>query len=111
MAYVNAHTLAGRVTIFSTGGKFRLGSNFMLLQALTLAACSYALLSTDAIAIDYTPYDFVGHPIFTLGSMLVTRILNQTTRGQTLWRNVHLETDITTCSHIAVIHAQAFCFQ
>ena len=55
-----------------------------------------------------TPYDFDGHPIFKLGSMLVTRILNQTTRGKTLWRTVHLETDITTCSHIAKIHTQAF---
>ena len=36
-------------------------------------------------------------PIFELGSTLVTRILNQTTRGQTLWRSIHLETDIITC--------------
>ena len=43
--------------------------------------------------------DFVGHPTFQLGSMPVTRILNQTTRGQTLWRSVHMGTDITTCSH------------
>ena len=35
---------------------------------------------------------FVGHPIFELGSMLVTRILNQTTRGQILWRSIRLET-------------------
>ena len=34
--------------------------------------------------------------------MLVTRILNQTTRGQT---------DITTCSHIAEIETQFCCFQ
>ena len=53
-----------------------------------------------------TPYDFVGHPILKLGSMLVTRMLNQTTRGQTLWRSVCLETDISTCSHIAEIHTQ-----
>ena len=39
---------------------------------------------------------------------LMTIILNQTTRGQTLWRNVHLETDITTCSHIAEIDNSAF---
>ena len=57
-----------------------------------------------------TPYDFAGHPIFKLGRMLVTRILDQTTRGQTLWRSIHLEMDITTCSHIAEIHAQAFCW-
>ena len=57
-----------------------------------------------------TPYDIVGHPIFKLGRMLVTRILDQTTRGPTLWRSVHLEMDITICSHIAEIHAQAFCF-
>ena len=33
-----------RVTISSTGGKFRLVSNFTELYALTLAARSYALL-------------------------------------------------------------------
>ena len=33
----------------------------------------------------------------------MTIIMNQTTRGQILWRSVHLETDITTCSHIAEI--------
>ena len=33
-----------RVTIFSTGGKFQPVSNFTELHALTLAACSYALL-------------------------------------------------------------------
>ena len=35
---------AVRVTISSTGGKFRAFSNFMELPVLTLAACSYALL-------------------------------------------------------------------
>ena len=44
MAYVNA-ACTGRVTIFSTGGKFRPVSNFTQLHALTLAARSYALLS------------------------------------------------------------------
>ena len=39
------------------------------------------------------------------GSMLVTRILNEYTRGQTLWRSIYLETDITTCNHMA------FCIQ
>ena len=43
MAYVNA-ACAGRVTIFSTGGKVRPGSNFTQLHTLTLAARSYALL-------------------------------------------------------------------
>ena len=43
MAYVNT-ACAGRVTIFSTGGKFRPVSNFTWLHALTLAARSYALL-------------------------------------------------------------------
>ena len=38
----------------------------------------------------------------------MTIIMNQTTRGQTLWRSVHLETDITTCSHIAEIDNSAF---
>ena len=33
-----------RVTIFSTGGKFLQVSNFMEVHALTLAACSYALV-------------------------------------------------------------------
>ena len=51
---------------------------------------------------------FVGHPIFQLESILMTITLNQTTRGQTLWRSVHLETDITTCSHIAEIDNSAF---
>ena len=31
--------------------------------------------------------------------------------GQTLWRTVHLETEINTCIHIAKIDTQAFCFQ
>ena len=57
-----------------------------------------------------TPYDIVGHPIFKLGRMLVTRILDQTTRGQTLWRSVHLEMEITTWGHIAKIYAQPFAF-
>ena len=43
MAYVNAEC-AGRVTIFSTGGKFHPSSNFTLLHTLTLATRSYALL-------------------------------------------------------------------
>ena len=43
MAYVNA-ACAGRITIFSTGGKFHPGSNFTELHTLTLATCSYALL-------------------------------------------------------------------
>ena len=38
----------------------------------------------------------------------MTILLNQITRGQTLWRSVHLETDITTCSHIAEIDNSAF---
>ena len=32
----------------------------------------------------------------------MTITLNQTTRGHTLWRSIHLETDITTCSHIEI---------
>ena len=48
MPYVDA-ACAGRVTIFSTGGKFRPVSNFTELHALTLAARSYALL-TEMIA-------------------------------------------------------------
>ena len=32
----------------------------------------------------------------------MTITLNQITRGQTLWRSVHLETDVTTCSHIEI---------
>ena len=43
MAYVNA-ACAVRVTIFSPGSKFRPVLDFTLLQALTLAARSYALL-------------------------------------------------------------------
>ena len=62
------------------------------------------------VTIDYTLFDFVGHPIFQLGSILVTRILNQITRHQRLWISGNLGTDITTCSHIAEIDAQAFCF-
>ena len=38
----------------------------------------------------------------------MTITLNQTTRGHTLWRSIHLETDITTCSHIAEIDNSAF---
>ena len=38
----------------------------------------------------------------------MTIILNQTSRGQTLWRSMHLETDTTTCSHIAKIDNSAF---
>ena len=33
------------VTIFSTGSKLRLVLNFMELYALTLAACSYAVMT------------------------------------------------------------------
>ena len=43
----------------------------------------------------------VHHLIFQLENILMTITLNQTTKGQTLWRGVHLETDISTCSHIA----------
>ena len=43
MAYVNA-AYARCVTIFSTGGKSGLVSNFTQLHTLTLAARSYALL-------------------------------------------------------------------
>ena len=43
MAYVYA-PCAVHVTIFSTGSKFKLVSNFTELQALTLAAHSYVLL-------------------------------------------------------------------
>ena len=43
MAYVNA-AYTGRVTIFSTGGKFCPVSNFTWSHAFTLAACSYVLL-------------------------------------------------------------------
>ena len=66
--------------------------------------------STDAYSslFGYTLFDFVGHPIFQLESILMTIALNQTTRGQTLWRSVHLETDITTCSHNAEIDNSAF---
>ena len=69
--------------------------------------------STDAysslfVTIHYTLFDFVGHPIFQLESILMTITLNQTTRGQTLWRSLHLETDITTCSHNAEIDNSAF---
>ena len=34
---------------------------------------------------------------------------NNATRHPTLWRSINLGTDITTCSHIAEIDAQAFC--
>ena len=56
--------------------------------------------STDAysslfVTIHYTLFDFVGHPIFQLESILMAVRLNQT-----LWRNVHLE---TACSHNAVL--------
>ena len=55
--------------------------------------------STDAysslfVTIHYTLL-FVGHPISKLESILMTITLNQTTTGQTLWRSVNLETDIT----------------
>ena len=39
------------VTIFSTGGKFRLVSNFTELHALTLATCFYAFL-VNSIAVE-----------------------------------------------------------
>ena len=50
MAYVNA-ACAGRVTVFSTGGKFGPVLNFTELHALTLAARSYALLFKGIIMI------------------------------------------------------------
>ena len=49
MAYVYTACTV-RVTIFSTGGKFCLISNFVGLHVLTLAAHSYVLLC------DYLPY-------------------------------------------------------
>jgi len=67
--------------------------------------------SSFFVTIDYILYNFVGKPIFQLESMLVTRKLSEATRYVTrLWRNVHLETDITTCNHIAECDTQAFCF-
>ena len=56
------------------------------------------------VTIHYTLFDLiVGHLIFQLESILMTITLDQTTRVQTLWRSVHLETDTTTCSHIEII--------
>ena len=49
------------------------------------------------VTIHYTLFDFVGHLILRI---LMTITLNQTIRGQTFWRSVNLETDITTCSHM-----------
>ena len=43
VAYINA-VCTVCVTIFRTGGKFWLVSNFTELHALTLAACSYVVL-------------------------------------------------------------------
>ena len=68
--------------------------------------------SVNAVTIDYTLYDFVGHPIFELGSMLVMRILNQTTRGQTL----HGEAYIWKLTSLLVVTLlklilKSFCFQ
>ena len=70
--------------------------------------CSTDAYSSLIVTIHYTLFDFVGHPIFQLESILMTITLNQTTRGQTLWRSLHLETDITTCSHNAEIDNSAF---
>ena len=63
MAYVNA-ACTGRVTIFSAGGKFRPVLNFTQLHALTLAACSYALLrGCDVLYIQQFYYcDYVSPP-------------------------------------------------
>ena len=44
IAYVYAACTV-RVTIFGTAGKFQPACNFTKLHALTLAACSYALLT------------------------------------------------------------------
>ena len=54
MAMSMQRTCAGRVTIFSTGGKFRPVSNFTYLHTLTLATCSYALLVHANEALDAT---------------------------------------------------------
>ena len=40
--------------------------------------------------------DFVGHSIFEKHAS--DRNIDQTTRGQTLWRSIQLETDITITS-------------
>ena len=49
-----------------------------LIQFLVKMACpAKQEWSTDAVTIDYALYDFVDHPTFELGSMLVMRILNQ----------------------------------
>ena len=42
----------GMLLFLNTGGKFCPGSNFTKLHSVTLATRSYALLSTDAVAID-----------------------------------------------------------
>ena len=43
------HSYAVRVTIFSTGGKFRPVSNFTGLHNLIQAACSYVFLVCDQL--------------------------------------------------------------
>ena len=48
-----------RVTIYSTGGKFHLVSNFTKLHALTLAACSYALLYYVRPSLVHLPSNFL----------------------------------------------------
>ena len=40
------------------------------------------------VAIDHTLFDFVGHTLFQVGRRLVTKTMNQTTRGQTLGPNL-----------------------
>ena len=43
-----------------------------------------------------------------VGKHPMTIKLNPTTRHQTLWRSIYLETDIITCSHSAEIDNSAF---
>ena len=54
----------------------------------------------------YSLYTLVGHLIFQLENILMTVTLNQTTRSQTLWRSIHLETDIITCIPISQQYLQ-----
>ena len=67
--------------------------------------------SSFFVTIDYILYNFVGKPIFQLGSMLVTRKLSEATRYvKHLWRNVHLETDITIVIILLKLTLKLFAF-
>ena len=88
MAYVYA-TCVVRVTIFSTGGKFRPVSNFTELHTLTQAARSYSLLiypiivkcNTTMVILWYRHCDRITNPHSERIAPWTTQYMDNTVHG------------------------------